>query len=40
MVMIGDDAPNFTGTDVLTGNPYELHDHLGKTIVLAFVGWT
>ncbi len=40
-VMIGDNAPDFSGQDARSGQPFTLSDHLGKkVIVLAFVGWT
>ncbi len=37
MVSIGDAAPNFTGTDVLTGNTFTLSGHPGQVILLAFI---
>ena len=39
-VVIGDNAPDFTGTDVISNNPFKLSDHFGTVIFLAFVGWT
>lgn len=40
MVQIGDNAPDFSGQDVISGNTFTLSDHFGKVIVLAFVSWT
>jgi len=37
---VGDPALLFTGTDVLTGNPFSLADHQGKVVVVAISGLT
>ena len=40
MVHLGDNAPDFSGHDARSDEPFTLSDHFGKVIVLAFVGWT
>jgi hypothetical protein len=37
MVHVGDVAPDFSGTDVVTNNPFKLSDHFGKVIFLALI---
>lgn len=37
---VGDPAPQFSGEDILTGQPFSLADHLGKVVVVAFSGLT
>jgi hypothetical protein len=40
MVSIGDTAPNFSETDVITGNTFTLFpDHAGNVILLAFISY-
>lgn len=36
----GDPAPQFAGTDVLTGLPFALSDHAGQVVLIAFNGLT
>lgn len=37
---VGDPAPNFSGTDVMTGNPISLSDYEGKVIFVWFTAMT
>jgi len=37
---IGDQAPPFSGHDVVTGLPFDLNDHLGQIVVVGFSGLT
>jgi hypothetical protein len=34
---IGDPAPNFSGHDFINDVPFELSDHAGEIIVVAFI---
>jgi len=37
MATIGDPAPDFTGHDFINDATFTLSDHLGETILLAFM---
>ncbi len=36
-VTIGDTAPNFSGNDFINGGTFNLYDHMGDVIVVAFL---
>ena len=38
MLKIGDAAPDFTGTDIITGQTHTLSDYAGKVVMLIFSG--
>jgi peroxiredoxin len=38
MINIGDPGPQFTGTDILTGQTHTLSDYAGKVVMLIFSG--
>ena len=40
MLNVGQQAPEFTGHDILTDQPFTLSDHKGKVVVIAFHGLT
>jgi hypothetical protein len=35
---VGELAPDFSGNDIISGGTFTLSDHLGKPILIAFVG--
>ncbi len=38
MPVPGDLAPDFSGTDIINGGTFTLSDHLGKVILVVFLG--